>query len=81
MQSNAIPFARGKHPTSPVSATAAPIVADVAMMRDESESIERWRTWSIQGANTDRQMARTMNRVFVAIGLALLAWLAFQLLS
>ena len=82
MQSKyAIPFARGEHPTTPVSATAAPITADVAMMRDESDAVERWRAWYTQGAKTDRQMTRTMNRVFVAILLALLAWLVFQLLS
>jgi hypothetical protein len=82
MQSKyAIPFAHGKHLTTPLSATAAPITADVAMMRDESDGVERWRTWSAHGAKTDRQMAWTMNRVFVAIVLALSAWLVFQLLS
>jgi hypothetical protein len=81
MQSNAIPFARGKHLTTAVSATAAPITADDAMMRDESDAVERWRAWSTHGAKTDRQMTRTMNRVFVAIVLALSAWLVFQLLS
>jgi len=82
MQSKyAIPFAHGKHLTTPLSATAAPITADVAMMRDESDAVERWRTWYTHGAKTDRLMARTMTRVFVAIVLALSAWLVFQLLS
>lgn len=82
MQSKyAIPFARGKHLTTPVSATAAPITVDVAMMRDESDAVERWRAWSTYGAKNDREMTRTMNRAFLAIGLALSAWLVFQLLS
>jgi hypothetical protein len=82
MQSNyPIPFARRTHVATPVSATGAPITADVAIMRDESDAVERWRRWSTHGAEIDRQMARTMNRVFIAIFLALSAWLVFQLLS
>jgi hypothetical protein len=74
------PFVGGRHETKAVSGTSAPMTADVAMMRDDSDAIERWRTWSARGAKTDRQAARTMNRVFVAIVLALSAWLVFQLL-
>ena len=82
MQSKyAIPFGRGNQLTTPVSATAAPITADVVMTRDESDAVERWRAWSTHGVKTDRQMTRTMNRAFVAIVLALSAWLVFQLLS
>ena len=82
MQSEyATPFVGGRHQTSTMTATNAPMTADVAMMRDDFYTVERWRTWLAGGAKTDRQAARTMSRVFVAIVLALSAWLVFQLLS
>ena len=71
----------GNHLNTPASPTAAPITADVAMTREESDASERWHTWSTEGQKSDRQMARTTNRIFIAIFLALLAWLVFQLLS
>ena len=74
------PYVGSTHQTRPVSATSAPMTADVAMMHDDSDAIERWRAWSARGAKTDRQVARTMNRIFIAIVLALSAWSVFQLL-
>jgi hypothetical protein len=74
-------FVGGTYQARAVSATSAPMTAAVAMMRDDSDAVERWRAWSARGAKTDRQAARTMNRVFVALVLALSAWLVFQLLS
>ena len=65
---------------SAVSATVAPMTPDVPTMRDDPDEVERWRAWSARGANTDREMARTMNRVFAALILALSMWLVFQLL-
>ena len=81
MQSKyATPFVDATHPTIAMNATRAPLTAQVAM-RDGSDAVERWRTWCARGAKIDRETARTMNRVFVAIVLALSAWFVFQLLS
>jgi hypothetical protein len=65
-----------------VSTTPATLTPDVAALRDDDpDSNERWRAWRDRGAKSDRQSARTMNRVFVAIFVALSAWVVFQLLS
>ena len=65
-----------------VSTTDAPLTPDVAGLRDgDPDTNERWRAWRDRGAKSDRGTARTMNRIFVAIFLALSAWLVFQLLS
>ena len=51
-------------------------------MRDgDRDADERWRTWSARGAKSDRDTAWTINRVFAAIAIALLAWLVVQWLS
>ena len=65
-----------------VSTTPAPLTPDVAGLRDDDpDSNERWLAWRDRGAKSDRETSRTMNRIFVALMLALSAWLVFQLLS
>ena len=65
-----------------VSPTHAPLTPDIAGPRDgDPNDTERWRAWRDRGAKSDRQTARTMNGIFLAILLVLSAWVVFQLLS
>ena len=52
--------------------------ADIALIAVTDD--ERWRQWCARGATADRHTARMMNSGFVAIFVALSAWLVFQLL-
>jgi hypothetical protein len=64
------------------SATGGHLTPDVATTRkDDPETNERWQKWRTRGAKADRETARMTNRGFVALFLALSAWLVFQLLS
>ena len=83
MQSEHIaPSAGGGLQAVAVSATDAPMTPGVATMREiDTDAAERWRAWGARGANNDREMARTMKRVFVVIAVVLSAWLVVQLLA
>jgi hypothetical protein len=63
--------ATGRHPTPGVATVGG----------DGPDTHERWQTWRARGAKADRETARMTNRGFVALFLALSAWLVFQLLS
>jgi hypothetical protein len=63
------------------NATGDHLTPDVATKRGDDPGMDgRWRQWRARGAKADRDTARTMNTGFVAIFVALSAWLVFQLL-
>ena len=47
----------------------------------DPDSDERWRRWCARGVTADQHTTRMMNSGFVAILVALSAWLVFQLLA
>jgi hypothetical protein len=81
---------RSEHPASPadpglvavpVTPTEAPIARAVEPLANADADLDsRWDAWRARGAKSDRDTARQMNRVGLAILAMVSAWLVIQLL-